>query len=332
MDTLLRHWHMLRRIPRFPRKISTGELEASLDAAGYPTSRRTIQRDLDKLSVEFPLVTDGNKPSGWSWQADAEIFDVPGMDTSTALTFRMVDTYLSRLLPKGCLATLAPHLRRADAMLQQLEGGGLKSWPGKVRIVQRTQPLRPPSIAADVMVTVYEGLFHDRQFLGVYRSRGENESREFVVNPLGLIICDPIIYLAATLWEYPDVRLLALHRFESARLLMDGCRRPAGFNLDDYLESGALEFPVAREGGEIRLSIRMAADVARHLRESPLCSDQRFGRELEGFVMISGTVADTQQLRWWLLGFGDKVEVLEPAALRREFAGIARNLGGYYAG
>jgi len=100
MDTLLRHWHMLRRIPRYPRKISTAELEGSLDAAGYPTSRRTIQRDLDKLSVEFPLVTDGNKPSGWSWQEDAEIFDVPGMDTSAALTFHMVDTYLSRLLPK----------------------------------------------------------------------------------------------------------------------------------------------------------------------------------------------------------------------------------------
>lgn len=330
MDTLLRHWHMLRRIPRYPRKISTAELEASLDAAGYSTSRRTIQRDLDKLSVEFPLITDGNKPSGWSWQADAEIFDVPGMETSTALTFRMVDTYLSRLLPKGCLAALTPHLRRADAQLREMEGGGLKSWPDKVRIVQRSQTLQPPVVAADIMATVYEALFHDRQFLGVYCSRGVKKIQEFVVNPLGLIFSDPVIYLVATLWEYPDVRLLALHRFTSARLLMDGCRRPADFDLDTYLKGGAVEFPVTGGEGMVKLVFRMAADVAAHLQESPLAPDQRVGKEQDGFVKVTATVVDTHQLRWWLLGFGDKVEVLEPASLRAEFARIAGTLGSYY--
>ena len=171
MDTLLRHWHMLRLLPRYPRKISTAEIESKLEASGFITSRRTIQRDLDKLSVEFPLVSDGNKPSGWSWQAEAEAFDVPGMDTSTALTFCMVQTYLKPLLPQGCLAALNPHLRRAEKLLNELEGCNLKAWPDKVRIVQRSQNLKPPKIPSDVMGVVYEALFHDRQFLGDYRSR-----------------------------------------------------------------------------------------------------------------------------------------------------------------
>jgi predicted DNA-binding transcriptional regulator YafY len=331
MDTLLRHWHMLRRIPRFPRKVSTAELEASLDTAGYPTSRRTIQRDLDKLSVEFPLITDGNKPSGWSWQEDAEIFDVPGMDTSAALTFHMVDAYLTRLLPKGCLASLTPHLRRAATLLQQMEGGGLKNWPGKVRIVQRAQVLQPTEVVPEVMATVYEALFHDRQFLGEYRSRGEKGVREFVVNPLGLIFNDPVIYLVATLWDYQDVRLLALHRFVDARLLMDGCRRPAGFDLDAFLASGAVTFPVTDGAERLKLVIRMTTEVAHHLRESRLCDDQKIAPDGDEFVRVSGTVADTHQLRWWLLGFGAKVEVLEPASLRTEFAQVARTLDGYYS-
>jgi predicted DNA-binding transcriptional regulator YafY len=330
MDTLLRHWHMLRRIPRYPRKISTADLETSLDAAGYSTSRRTIQRDLDKLSAEFPLMCDGNRPSGWSWQEDAEIFDVPGMDTSAALTFHLVDAYLARLLPKGCLSALTPHMRRADTLLNQMEGGGLKSWPDKVRIVQRGQTLYPPAIVPEVMTTVYEALFHDRQFLGEYRSRGEKVAREFVVNPLGLVFSDPVIYLVATLWQYPDIRLFALHRFENARLLMDGCRRPAGFSLDAYLQSGVVEFPVAEGEGKIKLVFRMAADVAHHLQESPLCADQKIGKEQNGVVRVSGTVADTHQLRWWLLGFGEKVEVLEPTSLRDEFRRVATFLGNYY--
>jgi predicted DNA-binding transcriptional regulator YafY len=42
-------------------------------------------------------------------------------------------------------------------------------------------------------------------------------------------------------------------------------------------------------------------------------------------------VLDTLQLRWWLLGFGDQVEVVAPKSLRQEFAETARNMAGYYS-
>lgn len=42
------------------------------------------------------------------------------------------------------------------------------------------------------------------------------------------------------------------------------------------------------------------------------------------------TVADSAQLRWWLLGFGDYVEVVRRKKLRMEFEKIANNLAGTY--
>ena len=36
-------------------------------------------------------------------------------------------------------------------------------------------------------------------------------------------------------------------------------------------------------------------------------------------VVVRATVENTAELRWWLLGFGDLVEVLSPADLREEF-------------
>lgn len=332
METLLRHWHMLRLLPRHPRKISTADLESALDSAGFPTSRRTIQRDLDKLSTEFPLVSDGNKPAGWSWQASAAAFDIPGMDTAAALTFQMVDTYLRRLLPQGCLQALQPHLARAEQLLEQLEGGGLKNWPDKVRIVQRTQSLQPPVIDAAVVDVVYEALFHDRQFLGCYHSRNDGTRREFVVNPLGLIFSDPLIYLVASLWDYPDVRLLALHRFDSARLLKDGCRRPAGFDLEAYLAQGGAEFVTTPMAGTLELQMLMTTAVAFHLRESPISTDQRITDGPTGWLYIRATVNDSQQLRWWLLGFADQVEVLQPQSLREEIAAKAQAMVQRYQG
>ena len=41
-NTLLRHWSMLREMPRFSRKISAATLVERLNTSGYITSLRTV--------------------------------------------------------------------------------------------------------------------------------------------------------------------------------------------------------------------------------------------------------------------------------------------------
>jgi predicted DNA-binding transcriptional regulator YafY len=53
---------------------------------------------------------------------------------------------------------------------------------------------------------------------------------------------------------------------------------------------------------------------------------------LDERVLVKATVADTAQLRWWLLGFGARVEVRKPKRLREEFRMISRRLFERYAG
>jgi predicted DNA-binding transcriptional regulator YafY len=322
---------MLRLVPRHPRKVSTADLEERLTDRGYPTTRRTIQRDLDKLSMEFPLISDGNKPSGWSWQADAELFDVPGMDTTAALTFCMVESFLAHMLPKGCLSAISPHLNQAHNVLGQIEGTSLQAWPSKVRTVSRSQPLITADVLPEVMNTVYEALFHDRQLIGDYRKRGVDETSEYVVNPLGLVFCDPTIYLVGTLWNYQNVVLLALHRFSSARMLEDGCRHPKGFDLDQFLKDGAIEFPVTENADKIKLQLYMKKNVAQYLEESPLSEDQVIKMKDDETVTIEATVQDTHQLRWWLLSFGPQVEVIKPAGLRNDFSSLVNQMQQNYS-
>ncbi len=45
---------------------------------------------------------------------------------------------------------------------------------------------------------------------------------------------------------------------------------------------------------------------------------------------ITATVKDTRQLKWWLLGFADQVEVIKPKRLRDEFIEIGNNLVNRY--
>jgi len=74
----------------------------------------------------------------------------------------------------------------------------------------------------------------------------------------------------------------------------------------------------------------VSAEVAEHLAERRLSGDQRITRRTGDRVLVEASVADTQELRWWLLGFGDAVEVLSPTLLREEFAGQARAMQTMY--
>ena len=47
-------------------------------------------------------------------------------------------------------------------------------------------------------------------------------------------------------------------------------------------------------------------------------------------MRLQATVKNTLELRWWLLGFCDKVEVLEPKSLREEFSSIACRMAVQY--
>lgn len=328
METLLRHWNLLQLIPRHPTRISTAEIESKLRQRGFSTTRRTIQRDLNTLSATFPLACDEYKPSGWSWQQEAPSFDLPSMDPRTALTFKMAQDFLGKMLPLSCLEFLSPHLRLADGILRNLPDSGFGAWPDKVCTVTRGQPLLAPKIDLPVLGIVYDALLHNRQIEATYRRRGEQHQTRYAINPLGLIFADQVIYLACTLWDYADVLTLALHRMDSASLLKTPCRIPAGFSLKKHLDNGAIGF--LRGEDDIHLLALFDQSAALHLQETPLSADQQLTEQPDGKVFVAATVADTAQLRWWLLGFGDGVEVIAPAWLRQEFQEIARRMAAKY--
>jgi len=144
-DTLLRHWRMLREIPRYPRRIGTPEILERLLAAGFDATLRTVQRDLIKLSASLPLLGDDSKPQGWSWQADAPQLDLPSLEPHTALVFHLAEQYLQALLPASTLNYLAPWFRTASGVLD-CQGAALANWRNKVRVLAPGQPQLPPQI------------------------------------------------------------------------------------------------------------------------------------------------------------------------------------------
>lgn len=328
-DTLLRQWSMLRCIPQFPRQITARDLTERLSSEGFAVSKRTVERDLLSLSGIFPLVSnERSRPYGWSWNKDAEAFALPSMSPLQALTLELAHDHLAALLPASLLATLTPYFKCADGVLSSGDGvKKLASWRKKVAIVPPNQPLIPPDYPEEIIEAVHSALLSEQQLEISYASREQGETKTYPVHPLGIVQRGAVTYLVATLYDYTDIRLLAVHRILSAQVLDQPAKTPKKFDLAKYIRLGAFGF---EESGEIKLVVRFTTPAAEHLRETPLSLDQQIEPDQPDWVRLRATVPDTAQLRWWLMGFGNQVEILEPVSLRDEFVNMTQSLHGIY--
>lgn len=326
MDTLYRHWLILRMIPR-QRRISTTVILGRLKTEyGIETTLRTVQRDLLALEASnFPLDCDNRNPAGWSWRKDAPAFDIPNMDPLTALTFKLTGQFMARMLPQGSLTALRPYLLSAEDRLKQSESL-LARWPDKIRIMSRNLTTISPTVSPEISDVVYTAVLEEKRFRATYRVVS-GKVKSYEVNPLGLTFVDGLTYLIASLNEHADPVLLLIHRILSIELLERPVSIPDGFCLDDWV-SELLTFSV---GDTITLKLRFTTpgDVHR-LEESPLSRDQKITRHADGIHELTAEVEDTLQLRWWLQGYGSRVEVLAPESLRQEFVQLAEKYSVLY--
>ena len=191
-----------------------------------------------------------------------------------------------------------------------------KGWLDKIRVVQPTQSLLPPQINLDIQSDIYRAVLENRQILTIYKPVGIEESKEYVLHPLGIIMRGSVIYLVASAWDYSAVRLYALHRFNQITLLDKAVQVPDGFNIDKAIAEGFADF--VTQDGAIQLEILCDQCVADYLAETPLSNDQIVKLEADGWLRLTATVNDTWQLRWWLLSQGAGLEVCLPLSLRAE--------------
>lgn len=324
-DTLRRQWELLRLIPRSPRKVTATEITEKLSGLGFSVSSRTVQRDLQTLSASFPILNDErSKPFGWSWKRDVPAISLPGLTVSEALAFSLMKQFMTPLLPASIVGALSNHFALAEKTLREAPGV-VRNWPSKVRIVHPTQVLQTPAIAPKVYQDITEALLHGRQLRATY-GRDAEKTKDLVLHPLALVQRGQVTYLVARTFSYPDPRLYVAHRFRATKVLDDA--NVDDFDIDTYIASGALGFG---KGNLIELEVRLHRSAAVHIRESPLSVDQTLVEENGETVRLAATVADTPQLRWWLMGFGATAEVLGPAPLRREFLTIGADLARIYA-
>ncbi|CAD5372910.1 WYL domain-containing protein [Rubrivivax sp. A210] len=331
-ETLSRLLELLKALPH-QRWATPGELRESLADRGYEIDLRSVQRDLRDLQKSFPLDhNDKGKPHGWRWSSEAA-GGIAAMSTPEALMIVLVQQHLQAALPASMLEGFEMLFARARQRLDRLgPRAGASRWPGKVKAVPPGLPTSPPAAPPEVQKALAEALLSDRQIDALYGPGAKGTPRRYRLHPLGLVLRGGTNYLAATRGGATYASLYAIHRFRQVEVLLDPVSFPPGLDLEAALKRGRGQFGIASAGaGQITLLIACEAATADLLEESPLAADQQLKPMPDGRIEVRATVADSWELRWWILGRGAAVEVLAPVGLRRELAQKHREAASRYA-
>ena len=298
---------------------------------GITSSTRMVQRDLLVLSDSekggFPIDRDEDlRTPLWYWYG-RDAISIPTMGRHTALTFRLAKQLLTPLLPAVSLEYLTPSFDTAEKVLEKRGERQTRKWINKIRVVPRGIRQNKACIRDGVMETVSQALYDDKQIEITYRatSSRSRKYKTYSVTPYALLYRHTVTELVGRIEPDEEIRRWAMHRIKDASVLDSRAVIPRGFNLDDYVERN-LAYPFS--GDKITLKAWFREDAINHVMETKLSSDQVIKHVKDG-VNVTATVRETVELKWWLLGLGERVKVIGPKGLRENIKntilGMAEN-------
>ena len=148
---------------------------------------------------------------------------------------------------------------------------------------------------------------------------------EYIVSSLGLVSRSSVHYLICVLEHDPmTIRWLPLQRFTKAEITNEDIVIPNGFSLNQFLNENSLGFLMSDK--KLKLELIFENYSGFHLLETPLNETQNIEQLDNGKIRVRATVADTSELRFWISGFAQDVEVIKPKFLRKYFQQRAQQL------
>lgn len=311
--TLSRQWQMLQLLPMRPPGLTARELTDRLADEGYVVTKRTVERDLNELSLQFGLGNyspNEKPPFGWYF-ASGKKTDLGSVALADAVSLVLMSDVIQQIMPPSMSQAIAGKITRAREKLKSLKEHPMSKWSEKVRYVSPVLPLRAPNVKPKIMEAVQEALVTDRQLQLAYASFNER-SKDMTVNPLSMVLRGSVPYLLCTVNEYSDICHFALHRIERASILESPVRIPQNYSVDQHIQDGALNFWV---GETFQLKAIVTEELAMRLSEMPLHPDQRISFQDDHWE-LNATVQDSWQFQTWILSLGSGICVQSPQKLR----------------
>lgn len=154
--------------------------------------------------------------------------------------------------------------------------------------------------------------------------RDEDSHRE--IDPYHMANINGQWYLFAYCHLRKGVRVFSPSRIRSLRATGEVFRRPADFNVAEYLKDTFSVIKGDPAGGTFVVRLRFDASIARYIRERIWHPSQQLTALDDGELELRLELESLAEVRHWVLSWGSAVEVLEPSELHDWVCAEARRL------
>lgn len=143
------------------------------------------------------------------------------------------------------------------------------------------------------------------------------------LSPYHLVYNDHAWYVLGRSSLHKAVRSFKLNQIKELNILDKCFTKDKTFDISEHLGRA---WSMTPEGQLYNIKLRFLPEVAHSVAEVQWHSTQTVAFQDDGSAIIEFRVDGLNEITWWILSYGDRVQVLAPKALRQKVIQIARNI------
>ncbi|MCC6125624.1 MAG: WYL domain-containing protein [Pirellulales bacterium] len=288
-------------------------------------SKRTIFRDLELLRASnLPLLFDEERQQ---YRMGSSVF-LPATNFTPDEALALI-VLCHELGDRSGL----PFLHSARSAAMKLES----TLPGRLRdrlreIAPALHIQREPANPLEGKRPVYEQLVEalgKRRCVRIrYRSLHDGGEIRTKLSPYRMFFSRRSWYVVGRSSLHRETRTFNLGRVAEIETLDHSYEIPRGFSVERFLRNAWHLIP--EPGPDRQVVVRFGAQVAQNVAEVNWHKTQQLQFNADGTLDFSVTVSGLNEISWWIHGYGDQAEVLEPPELRKLIAKRIERLATMY--
>ncbi len=308
-DQLARQWRILQRLIASRRGKSAADLARELEYHW-----RTVYRDLEALQLAgFPIFTDRiDGKNLWSILDSARhnipiplnLTEIMALYFSRGLMTVLKDTVFFESLESFFRKIKTTLPAEAIQYLERLEES----------FEVGSKPYKQYGQLRDLIDRVSEAIVQRKIIEIDYFTMSRKEKTRRKVAPYKIWFFDGSFYLVGNCGLREDIRIFALDRIKSLRSTDESYEMPQDFKVEDFMQTSFGVF----HGEPQNVRIRFEAEAAGYISEKVWHKTQKIKPQKDGSLIFEARVAGTDEIKFWLMTWGSKAEVLSPKGLREE--------------
>lgn len=310
----------VRRIIKILTALQSAQRYAVADLAKmFGTSRRTVFRDLrDLQGAGVPCYYDTKTRS---YVIDPKFFlSAPDLSAKEALGLLLLvhkaRNHINLPLKESALWAALKIENNLAGKVKQFCNRALES------ITIKGGPQARMGSLDRIFVQLIEVILKKRIVNIRYHLSPEHKSVVFDLRPYHLLYNEHTWYVLGKSGVRKGVQAFKLNRIKELRVLDKCFTEDEKFDIQKCLGRAWSMLP---EGRLHHVKLRFLPEVANDVAEVQWHSTQTVVFEDDGSATVEFRVDGLNEISWWILSYGDKVQVLAPEVLRRKIIEIAQN-------